>query len=178
MRLYDVDRPVLGYISGPVGPDSESGDAVFTVKGGLFDIKSESGNNHIVDAATGSDPSGFAGRPEWAGPAAALIGCGCDAGLDRWPVIGTPSDRTPRLPIEYVGRHHDTRPVEATCCETGGTARYFEAGERSDGPLPFSTEGHSGYLMPIFAYGAEASGPIMKNTDTTREIETPMQHGK
>lgn len=56
MRLYDVDRPVLGYISGPVGPDSESGDAVFTVKGGLFDIKAESGNNHIVNAATGSGP--------------------------------------------------------------------------------------------------------------------------
>ncbi len=92
-------------------------------------------------------------------------------------------DRTLRLLVEYVERHPDTLLVVTADHETGGTAvsyRHFEVGEQPDVKLSFSTKGHSGTVVPIFAYGAgaEAFGSIMKNVDIPRRIEALMQTKK
>jgi alkaline phosphatase len=43
--------------------------------------------------------------------------------------------------------------------------------------LSFSTKGHTGTVVPIFAYGAgsEAFAGIMKNTDLPKKIEELMK---
>ncbi len=92
-------------------------------------------------------------------------------------------DRTLRLLVEYVERHPDTLLVVTADHETGGTAvsyRHFEVGEQPDVQLSFSTKGHSGTVVPIFAYGAgaEAFGSIMKNVDIPRKIEALMRAKK
>lgn len=92
-------------------------------------------------------------------------------------------DRTLRLLVEYVERHPDTLLVVTADHETGGTAvsyRHFDVGEQPDVQLSFSTKGHSGTVVPIFAYGAgaEAFGSIMKNVDIPRKIEALMRAEK
>lgn len=89
-------------------------------------------------------------------------------------------ENTLQMLVEYVKRHPETLLVVTADHETGGTAvsyRQFEVGTHPDVLLSFSTKGHSGTVVPIFAYGAGAQefGAVMKNTDIPKKIEKLMQ---
>lgn len=87
---------------------------------------------------------------------------------------------TLQLLADYVRLHPETLLVVTADHETGGTGvsyRHFEVGEKADVLLSFSTKGHTGTIVPIFAYGAGAEhfGTIMKNTDIPKRIEALME---
>lgn len=85
-------------------------------------------------------------------------------------------NRTLKVVVDYVNKHPETLLVVVADHETGGTSvsyKSFEVGEKVPVQLSFSTKGHSGTVVPIFAYGAgaEAFGGIMKNIDLPAKIE-------
>lgn len=89
-------------------------------------------------------------------------------------------DSTLRQLVEYVNTHPGTLLVVTADHETGGTAvdyHSYEVGGTSSVRLDFSTRGHTGTLVPIFAYGpgAEKFAGVMKNTDIPKKIEELMQ---
>lgn len=89
-------------------------------------------------------------------------------------------DSTLRQLVEYVNTHPGTLLVVTADHETGGTAvdyHSYEVGGTSSVRLDFSTRGHTGTLVPIFAYGpgAENFAGVMKNTDIPKKIEELMQ---
>ena len=53
-------------------------------------------------------------------------------------------------------------------------------GEKVPVSLTFSTKGHTGNIVPVFAYGkgAEYFGKVMKNTDLPKYIEVLMRGDK
>lgn len=78
--------------------------------------------------------------------------------------------------IDYVNQHPGTLLVVTADHETGGTGITYEefpVGEKGSVHLNFSTKGHTGTLVPVFAYGAGAEqfGGVMKNIDIPRKIE-------
>ena len=89
-------------------------------------------------------------------------------------------DRTLSQLIAYVNQHPGTLLVVTADHETGGTGvdyNKYEAGTANQVRLSFSTHGHTGTLVPVFAYGtgAEAFSGIMKNTDIPKRIEALMK---
>ena len=72
----------------------------------------------------------------------------------------------------YVNEHPETLLVVTADHETGGVGSNYTT---YDKPLQviFSTRGHTGTVVPIFAYGsgAENFAGIMKNTDIPKKIE-------
>ena len=89
-------------------------------------------------------------------------------------------DGTLRQLIAYVNQHPETLLVVTADHETGGTAvtyKGFEVGNPTPVQLSFSTKGHTGTVVPIFAYGAGAKtfAGIMKNTDLPKKIEELMK---
>ena len=89
-------------------------------------------------------------------------------------------DCTLRQLVEYVNQNPGTLLVVTADHETGGTGvnyKRHEVGETVPVQLLFSTYGHTGSLVPIFAYGEGAGsfGRIMKNTDIPKQIEALMQ---
>lgn len=85
-------------------------------------------------------------------------------------------NQTLRVLIDYVNLHPETLLVVTADHETGGTNvayKSFEVGEKADIHLSFSTKGHSGTVVPIFAYGKGASSfaGVMKNIDIPAKIE-------
>ena len=85
-------------------------------------------------------------------------------------------DRTLRQLAAYVDQHPETLLVVTADHETGGTGVDYnthEVGNPTPIRLNFSTRGHTGTVVPIFAYGAgaEAFAGIMKNTDVPKKIE-------
>lgn len=79
--------------------------------------------------------------------------------------------------IDYVNQHPGTLLVVTADHETGGTGITYEefpVGEKGSVHLNFSTKGHTGTLVPVFAYGAGAEqfGGVMKNKDIPRKIES------
>lgn len=85
-------------------------------------------------------------------------------------------DCTLRQLIAYVDQHPETLLVVTADHETGGTAvsyKSFETGNPTSVQLSFSTKGHTGTIVPIFAYGAgaETFAGIMKNIDIPKKIE-------
>ncbi len=85
-------------------------------------------------------------------------------------------DRTLQMLVKYVEAHPETLLVVTADHETGGTGvayRSYEVGGEAPVLLSFSTKGHTGTVVPIFAYGAGAEefGSIMKNTDLPKIIE-------
>lgn len=72
----------------------------------------------------------------------------------------------------YVNEHPETLLVVTADHETGGVGSNYTT---YDKPLQviFSTRGHTGTVVPIFAYGegAEAFAGVMKNTDIPKKIE-------
>lgn len=85
-------------------------------------------------------------------------------------------DRTLRMLIDYVDKHPETLLVVTADHETGGTGpsyKYYAEGEQTPVELIFSTKGHTGTVVPVFAYGAGADSfaGIQKNIDIPRKIE-------
>jgi alkaline phosphatase len=92
-------------------------------------------------------------------------------------------DRTLQMLVKYVESHPETLLVVTADHETGGTGvsyRSHEVGEEKPIILSFSTKGHTGTVVPIFAYGAGAEefGAIMKNIELPKIIERLMQGKK
>ena len=89
-------------------------------------------------------------------------------------------DCTLRQLVKYVDQHPETLLVVTADHETGGTGVDYNSLAPND-PKPvrllFSTHGHTGTLVPIFAYGAGADSfaGIMKNTDLPLKIEELMK---
>jgi alkaline phosphatase len=84
--------------------------------------------------------------------------------------------RTLRAMIDYVNKHPETLLVVTADHETGGTGVYYNGHKPgNEGPLKlkFSTSGHTGTVVPIFAYGAGAENfaGVMKNTDIPKKID-------
>lgn len=82
--------------------------------------------------------------------------------------------------IEYVNLHPETLLVVTADHETGGTGVYYNGHKPgNEGPLKmiFSTSGHTGTVVPVFAYGAGAENfaGVMKNTDIPKKIEELMK---
>lgn len=82
--------------------------------------------------------------------------------------------------VAYVDQHPDTLLVVTADHETGGTWLNYtghEVGGSSPVVMSYSTRGHSGVVVPIFAYGegAEAFAGVMKNTDIPKKIEQLMK---
>ena len=85
-------------------------------------------------------------------------------------------NRTLNKMIEYVNQHPETLLVVTADHETGGTGVYYNGHTpANEGPLrlKFSTSGHTGTVVPIFAYGAGAENfaGVMKNTDIPKKID-------
>jgi alkaline phosphatase len=83
---------------------------------------------------------------------------------------------TLRKMIEYVDTHPETLLVVTADHETGGTGVYYNGHKpANEGPLrlKFSTSGHTGTVVPVFAYGAGAENfaGVMKNTDIPKKID-------
>ena len=88
-------------------------------------------------------------------------------------------DCTLRQLVKYVNEHPNTLLVVTADHETGGTGvgyNSYEVGQTSPVQLTFSTHGHTGTVVPIFAYGpgAEEFGSVMKNTDLPKKLEALM----
>ena len=89
-------------------------------------------------------------------------------------------DCTLRQMIEYVNNNPETLLVVTADHETGGTGVYYNGHKPgNEGPvkLRFATSGHTGTVVPVFAYGAGAQefGCLMKNTDVPKKIEALMK---
>ena len=85
-------------------------------------------------------------------------------------------DNTLRMLVDYVNQHPETLLVVTADHETGGTGITYnthEVGEHVPLKLIFRTNGHTGTVVPIFAYGegAEAFAGVMKNMDIPKKIE-------
>lgn len=88
-------------------------------------------------------------------------------------------DRTLKQLVAYVNEHPETLLVVTADHETGGTGvgyNSYEVGGTSPVQMVFGTKGHTGTIVPVFAYGAgaEAFGCVMKNTDIPKKIEALM----
>lgn len=89
-------------------------------------------------------------------------------------------DRTLRGLIAYVNENPNTLLVVTADHETGGTAVSYNSHEvnaKKPIHLSFSTKGHSGTIVPVFAYGAgaESFAGIMKNIDIPKKLEELMR---
>ena len=78
--------------------------------------------------------------------------------------------------VEYVNMHPETLLVVTADHETGGTGITYnthEVGEQIPLKLIFRTNGHTGTVVPVFAYGAgaESFSGVMKNMDIPKKIE-------
>lgn len=88
-------------------------------------------------------------------------------------------DNTLRHLIEYVNQNPETLLVVTADHETGGVGvsyKNHEVGGSAPLSMSFSTHGHTGTVVPVFAYGAgaESFGGVMKNADIPVRIEKLM----
>ena len=82
--------------------------------------------------------------------------------------------------VDYVNQHPETLLVVTADHETGGTSIYYNGNTPgNEGPLrmKFSTSGHTGTVVPVFAYGAGAENfsGVMKNNDIPKKIAELMK---
>lgn len=82
--------------------------------------------------------------------------------------------------VAYVNEHPETLLVVTADHETGGTGvayKSYPVGGTSDVALNFSTKGHTGTVVPIFAWGAGAEkfGGILQNREIPGIIEQLMK---
>ena len=82
--------------------------------------------------------------------------------------------------VEYVNEHPETLLVVTADHETGGTGvayKSYPVGGTSDVALNFSTKGHTGTVVPIFAWGAGAEkfSGIFQNREIPVIIEELMK---
>lgn len=83
-------------------------------------------------------------------------------------------NRTLSQLVKYVDEHPKTLLVVTADHETGGVGLDYFGYEAGKPRLNFSTHGHTGTVVPVFAYGAgaEAFAGVMKNTDLPKKIES------
>ena len=79
--------------------------------------------------------------------------------------------------VAYVDQNPETLLVVTADHETGGTwltYTSYEVGGSSPITMSYSSRGHSGVVVPIFAYGegAESFAGVMKNIDIPKKIES------
>jgi alkaline phosphatase len=89
-------------------------------------------------------------------------------------------NRTLQNMIDYVNNNPETLLVVTADHETCGTGVYYNGHKPgNEGPvkLNFSTSGHTGTVVPVFAFGAGAQefSCLMKNTDIPKKIEVLMK---
>ena len=89
-------------------------------------------------------------------------------------------DKTLKVLVAYVKEHPNTLLVVTADHETGGTSVAYKShavNEPEGLHLSFSTKGHSGTVVPIFAYGAGAEkfAGIFKNKEIPGVIEGLMK---
>ena len=89
-------------------------------------------------------------------------------------------NRTLKALIAYVNEHPNTLLVVTADHETGGTAVSYKShpvNQPEGMQLSFSTKGHSGTVVPIFAYGkgAKKFAGIFKNKEIPGIIESIMK---
>ncbi len=89
-------------------------------------------------------------------------------------------DGTLKALVKYVNEHPETLLVVTADHETGGTGvgyQSYPVGGTAPVKLTFSTSGHTGTVVPIFAYGAGAENfaGIFKNMEIPGVIEKLMQ---
>ena len=89
-------------------------------------------------------------------------------------------DGTLKALVAYVNEHPETLLVVTADHETGGTGvayKSYPVGGTSDVALNFSTKGHTGTVVPIFAWGAGAEkfGGILQNREIPGIIEELMK---
>ena len=89
-------------------------------------------------------------------------------------------DTTLKILVDYVNKHPETLLVVTADHETGGTSVGYKGhtvGEDVPVHLTFSTKGHTGTVVPIFAYGAGAEkfAGIFKNWEIHGVIEGLMR---
>ena len=89
-------------------------------------------------------------------------------------------DGTLKAMVKYVNEHPETLLVVTADHETGGTGvgyQSYPVGGTAPVKLTFSTSGHTGTVVPIFAYGAGAENfaGIFKNREIPGVIEKLMQ---
>ncbi len=92
-------------------------------------------------------------------------------------------NRTLKVLVNYVNSHPGTLLVVTADHETGGTSVGYKGhnvGEKVPVSLTFSTKGHTGNIVPVFAYGegADFFGGVMKNTDLPKIIDKLMSINK
>ncbi len=92
----------------------------------------------------------------------------------------TEFDRTLKFLADYAARTPGTLLVVTGDHETGGASvgyRTHDPSEKEPLNMTFSTKGHTGTLVPVFAYGegAEAFGKVMKNYEIPLMIEEMMK---
>ena len=85
-------------------------------------------------------------------------------------------DRTLKALVAYVNQHPNTLLVVTADHETGGTSvsyKSYPVNQPEGMQLSFSTKGHSGTVVPIFAYGAGAEkfAGIFQNREIPGIIE-------
>jgi alkaline phosphatase len=85
-------------------------------------------------------------------------------------------DRTLKALVAYVNQHPNTLLVVTADHETGGTSvsyKSYPVNQPEGMQLSFSTKGHSGTVVPIFAYGAGAEkfAGIFQNKEIPSIIE-------
>jgi alkaline phosphatase len=85
-------------------------------------------------------------------------------------------DRTLKALVAYVNQHPNTLLVVTADHETGGTSvsyKSYPVNQPEGMQLSFSTKGHSGTVVPIFAYGAGAEkfAGIFQNKEIPGIIE-------
>ena len=85
-------------------------------------------------------------------------------------------DRTLKALVAYVNKHPNTLLVVTADHETGGTSvsyKSYPVNQPEGMQLSFSTKGHSGTVVPIFAYGAGAKNfaGIFQNKEIPGIIE-------
>lgn len=92
-------------------------------------------------------------------------------------------NRTLKILVDYVKCTPQTLLVVVADHETGGTTvgyKPHKVGEKPDLELAFSTKGHSGTVVPVFAYGAGAYyfGGVFKNYEIPRIMERLMKNSR
>lgn len=85
--------------------------------------------------------------------------------------------------VKYVKKYPNTLLVVTADHETGGVSVAYNehpVGQKDSVQLSFRTKGHTGTVVPVFAYGAGAKyfGGVMKNEDIPRRIELLMRRDK
>jgi alkaline phosphatase len=153
-----------------------SGDENDTTRFSEPDQYLEKASIKAIEQLSKNAPKGFFLMIE----SAIIDGYGHNNDAERMVAEMEEFNRTLKALIAYVNEHPNTLLVVTADHETGGTAVSYKThpvNQPEGMQLSFSTKGHSGTVVPIFAYGkgAEKFGGIFKNKEIPGIIESIMK---